>query len=49
MKRIRLLSDYSENGSTCTFVINENHLTENIPHTDPEADINPDDTTDAPT
>lgn len=49
MKRIRLLSDYSENGSTCTFVLNENHLTENIPHTDPEADINPGYTTDAPT
>lgn len=49
MKRIRLLSDYSENGTTCTFVLNENHLTENIPHTDPEADINPGYTTDAPT
>lgn len=30
MKRIRLLSDYEENGSTCTFTLNANHLNEDF-------------------
>lgn len=30
MKRIRLLSDYNENGSTCTFTLNANHLNEDF-------------------